>query len=116
MFEKEMQYRFSFRAFIKKGLRISGLIGIFAALSVILQIAVFGNEILQGNLDIIHIDPAIKPQDLQEAIEGAEVSYSWYAQAAMQLFRALTFGLFYTIIISALFVMHPYRVKDEVKK
>ena len=49
MFEKEMKYHFSLRTFIKKGLRISGLIGIFAALSVILQIAVFGNEVFGVN-------------------------------------------------------------------
>jgi hypothetical protein len=116
MFEKEMKYHFSLRTFIKKGLRISGLIGIFAALSVILQIAVFGNEVLEGNLAIIHIDPRIKPEDLKEAIDGAEISNSWYVLAAMQLFRSLTFGLFYTIIISALFVLHPYRVKDEKRK
>ena len=77
---------FSLRTFIKKGLRISGLIGIFAALSVILQIVVFGNEVLEGNLAIIHIDPRIKPEDLKEAIDGAEISNSWYVLAAMQLF------------------------------
>ncbi len=112
MFENEMKFHFSLRTFIKKGLRISGLIGVFAALSVMLQIAVFGNEVLEGNLQIINIDPQIKPQDLKEAIEGAEISNSWYVLAAMQLFRSLTFGLFYTIIISALFVLHPNKVKE----
>ena len=73
---------------------------------------VVGYTLIGGNETIKHQEYATK----QEAIDGAEISNSWYVLAAMQLFRSLTFGLFYTIIISALFVLHPYRVKDEKRK
>ncbi|MCX6180899.1 MAG: hypothetical protein NT150_03070 [Bacteroidetes bacterium] len=113
MFEREMNYRFSIRPFIRKGLMLGGLIGVFTGLSVILQFWLFGNEALESNLAIIHIDPKIKPEHLQEAIDGAYISNSWWALSIKQVLTSLAMGAFYAIIVAALFSFHPDRIREK---
>jgi hypothetical protein len=112
MFVHDLKHQFSVRPFIKKGLLVGGLIGFFTGISVALQIFIFGNEVLLGNLQIINIDPQIKAENLQEAIDGAYISYSWWALSGMQVLKTLFWGAFYSIIIAALFRFHPDRVRS----
>lgn len=112
MFEQDLKYQFRIRPFIKKGLLIGGLIGFFTGLSVALQIQIFGNEALEGNLIIIPLQ--IKPEHQQEAIEGAYISYSWWMLSLKQVLSTLAMGAFYSIIVAALFSFHPDKIK--VKK
>ncbi len=110
MFVHDLQYKFSVRPFIKKGLLIGGLIGFFTGLSVALQILIFGNEVLEGNLKIIPLQ--IKPDHIQEAIDGAYISNSWWLLSLKQVLTTLFWGAFYSVIIAALFRLHPDRIKE----
>lgn len=114
MFIRELKYEFRIRPFLKKGMQVGALVGIFTGLSVALQFLIFGNEILEGNLALIKIDPRIKPEHLQEAIDGAYLSNSWWVLSAKQFFFTLATSAFYSVIVAALFSFHPDRIK--VKK